>query len=48
MEIVTSPKVQEKLYTEEKCLVPEDFVLSSTTTSKAPLSGEFRQLLEIV
>ncbi|XWS27559.1 hypothetical protein CRYUN_Cryun26dG0126300 [Craigia yunnanensis] len=38
MEIVTSPKVQEKLYMEEKCLVPNSVVLSLTTLSKRPLS----------
>ncbi|OMO93009.1 hypothetical protein CCACVL1_06689 [Corchorus capsularis] len=48
MEILTSPKLQEKLYMEEKCLVPKDFVLSLTTISKAPLSDELSQLLEIV
>ncbi|XP_017980117.1 PREDICTED: transcription factor bHLH53 [Theobroma cacao] len=45
MQIVTSPKVQEKLSMEEKCLVPKDVVLSLTTLSKPPLSDELSQLL---
>ncbi|KAB2042579.1 hypothetical protein ES319_D02G225000v1 [Gossypium barbadense] len=45
MQIVTSSKVQEKLYIEEKCLVPKDFVLSLTTLSRPPLSDELTRLL---
>ncbi|XP_021299462.1 transcription factor bHLH53-like [Herrania umbratica] len=45
MQIVTSPKVQEKLSMEEKCLVPKDVVLSLATLSKPPLSDELSQLL---
>ncbi|XVE98954.1 hypothetical protein REPUB_Repub03eG0153900 [Reevesia pubescens] len=45
MEIVASTKVQEKLYMEEKCLIPKDVVLSLTTLSKSPVSDELRRLI---
>ncbi|KAK9026067.1 hypothetical protein V6N11_038915 [Hibiscus sabdariffa] len=45
MQIVASPKVQEKLYVEDKCLVPKDVVLSLTRLSKPPLSCELSRLL---
>ncbi|KAE8716787.1 Mercaptopyruvate sulfurtransferase 1 isoform 1 [Hibiscus syriacus] len=45
LQILTSAKVLEKLYIEEKCLVPKDFVLSLTTISKPPVSDELTRLL---
>ncbi|GMI74689.1 hypothetical protein HRI_001138200 [Hibiscus trionum] len=45
LQILTSSKVQEKLYVEEKCLVPKDFVLCLTTISRPPLSDELTRLL---
>ncbi|KAK8627036.1 hypothetical protein V6N13_134665 [Hibiscus sabdariffa] len=45
LQILTSAKVQEKLYVEEKCLVPKDFVLSLTTISRPPLTDELTRLL---
>ncbi|XP_022751564.1 transcription factor bHLH53-like [Durio zibethinus] len=45
MQIVTSPKVQEKLYMEDKCLVPKNVVLSLTPLSKPPLSHQLSRLL---
>ncbi|XVF87127.1 hypothetical protein PTKIN_Ptkin18bG0094600 [Pterospermum kingtungense] len=45
MQIVTSSKVQEKLYMEDKCLVPKDVVLYLTTLRKPPLSDELSRLL---
>ncbi|KAG4161858.1 hypothetical protein ERO13_D01G081900v2 [Gossypium hirsutum] len=47
MEMVTSPKVQEKLYMEDKCLVAKDAVLSLTTLFKPPLSHELTRLLSL-
>ncbi|XVF77894.1 hypothetical protein PTKIN_Ptkin14bG0084300 [Pterospermum kingtungense] len=47
MEMVTSPKVQEKLYMEDKCLVPKDVVLNLTMLSKPPLSDELSRLLPL-
>lgn len=47
MEMVTSPKVQEKLYMEDKCLVPKDVVVSLTTHFKPPLSHELTRLLSL-
>ncbi|XWS10370.1 hypothetical protein CRYUN_Cryun39dG0071500 [Craigia yunnanensis] len=47
MQIVASPKVQEKLYMEDKCLVPKDVVFSLTTLSKPPLSDELSRLLPL-
>ncbi|KAE8672766.1 Mercaptopyruvate sulfurtransferase 1 isoform 1 [Hibiscus syriacus] len=45
LQILTSAKVQEKLYAEEKCLVPKDFVLSLTAISKPPASDGLARLL---
>ncbi|GMJ12935.1 hypothetical protein HRI_004962700 [Hibiscus trionum] len=45
LQILASAKVQEKLYVEEKCLVPKDFVMSLTTISRPPLSDELTRLL---
>ncbi|XP_022717856.1 transcription factor bHLH53-like [Durio zibethinus] len=47
MQIVISQRVQQKLYMEDKCLVPKDIVLSLTALSKPPLSVQLSRLLAL-